>query len=173
MNYAKIRNLDISNGIGVRVSLFVSGCNHHCPGCFNQEEQDFNYGKEFGEAAYEEICNMLDDNVIRGLTIIGGEPLHQDIGGLLLLKRLCDVTHFEKCKDIWIYTGCIWENIEKGRSLHEDLQYELLHAANIVVDGPFVESLSDVFLKWRGSSNQRIIDVQETIMRGKVIEAKF
>lgn len=174
MNYAKIRNLDIANGLGVRVSLFVSGCTNNCPNCFNPELQDFKYGKEFTEDTLKEIIDLLKDDVISGLTILGGEPLCQDIGGLLVLKRLCDIVNFELHKNVWIYTGFKWEDIKHDTGNYkEDFKYELLHAADVVVDGPYIDKLSDCFLKFRGSSNQRIIDVQHTLIKGEVVELKI
>lgn len=174
MNYAKIRNLDIANGLGVRVSLFVSGCTNNCPNCFNPDLQDFEYGKEFTEDTLKEIVDLLKDNVISGLTILGGEPLCQDIGGLLILKRLCDITRINLHKNVWLYTGFVWENIKNNTdNFREDFKYELLRACDVVVDGPYVDTLSDGFLKFRGSSNQRIINVHATIVNQKVVEMKI
>lgn len=161
MNYAKIRNYDIANGEGVRTSLFVSGCTNHCPGCFNPEEQDFNYGKLFTKETAAEIRRMLANPVISGLSLLGGDPLCQDYGGIHDLIELCSYTH-SIGKTVWLWTGFIWESCRGS-------QMALLTSCDVVVDGPFKMDLSDRMLKWRGSANQRVIDVPKTMQKGEVV----
>lgn len=170
MNYAKIRTHDIANGEGVRTSLFVSGCTLHCPGCFNTEAQDFSFGTPFTEQTIKEIEETLKDPVVTGLSILGGEPLDQDNDGLLAMIELCDITH-RLGKNVWMWTGHVWEDVfekpcELGESRHKALTMRLLAHCDVVVDGPFRMDLADRFLKWRGSSNQRIIDAAKTVWTG-------
>lgn len=161
MNYAAIRNYDIANGEGVRISLFVSGCTNHCLGCFNPEEQDFSFGQRYTEDTYRQICKLLEDSTISGLSLLGGDPLCQHPQDISQLIRLCHFTQWLG-KTVWLWTGFVWEHITGQK------QRELLLNCDVVVDGPFVEELSDRALKWRGSSNQRIIDVRKTINNGQV-----
>lgn len=147
MNYAEIKKFDIANGEGVRTSLFISGCTHHCKGCFNQIAWDFNYGKLFTIEVEDDIIKSLEPDYIQGLSLLGGEPLEsQNIEVLLpFIKR---VKSIYPNKDIWCYTGYTYEDL----SCKEFLSY-----INVLVDGEFVEELKDISLKFRGSSNQRII----------------
>lgn len=160
MNYADIKYVDVANGVGVRVSLFVSGCNHKCKGCFNSEAWDFNYGKKFTLKTQNEISDMLSKTYIRGLSVLGGEPLQQDKTLLLFLKY---VKKLLPQKDIWLYTGYVYEEIKD----REELNY-----IDVIVDGPFIEEKKNVNLKYRGSNNQRIIDVKETKAKGSIILCK-
>lgn len=160
MNYADIKYVDVANGIGVRVSLFVSGCNHKCKGCFNSEAWDFNYGKKFTLKTQNEISDMLSKTYIKGLSVLGGEPLQQDKTLLLFLKY---VKKLLPQKDIWLYTGYVYEEIKD----REELNY-----VDVLVDGPFIEEKKNVNLKYRGSENQRIIDVKETKAKGSIILCK-
>lgn len=155
MNYNQIRKSDISNGPGVRVSIFFQGCTIRCPGCFNSELWDFKGGKPFiwsNEGA--KLLELLKPDYISGLTILGGEPLDQNLSELKIfinkIKR-----HYPN-KTIWIYTGHIWEELS-------ETQKDAIQNADVLVDGPFLKELKDSSLKWRGSSNQRIIDIQKTI----------
>ena len=157
MNYATIKNYDIANGIGVRVSLFVSGCNHRCKGCFNSEAWDFNYGKKFDVNAENEILHALEKSYIKGLSVLGGEPLQQDS---TLLEFLRKVKSKFPNKSIWLYTGYTYEQIKDKK----ELDY-----VDVLVDGKFVEALKDISLQFRGSSNQRIIDVKATKENSKII----
>ena len=164
MNYAAIRNYDIANGEGVRTSLFVSGCTNHCPGCFNPEEQDFSFGEPYTEQTEQKILGLITDPIISGLSILGGDPLCQDADGLWQLIALCRKTHMVG-KNIWLWTGFEWGHIFRNheRSYISDFQQTLVENCDVVVDGLFVEALSDRALKWRGSANQRIIDVQKSL----------
>lgn len=164
MNYAKIRTYDIANGEGVRTSLFVSGCTNCCPGCFNPEEQDFNFGEKYTGQHTLEIVNLVADPVVSGLSILGGDPLCQNKEGLYDLILLCDMVH-SLGKTVWLWTGFVWEDVMASGNTY---QRELLIHCDVVIDGPFVQSLSDRALIWRGSANQRVIDVQKTIQQGKV-----
>lgn len=174
MNYAKIRNYDIANGEGVRTSLFVSGCTNHCPGCFNPEEQNFDFGTPYTDKTISEIKEMLKDPVIAGLSLLGGDPLCQDYSGIYRLIELCYFTR-SIGKTVWLWTGFVWEDILARYSSDEEhcdkqniAQVALLTFCDVVVDGPFKQELANMALKWRGSSNQRIIDVRNTINSGKI-----
>ena len=170
MNYADIKNFDISNGPGVRVSVFVSGCNHHCKGCFNECAWDFNYGKEFTEETVDEIIKDLDKDYISGLTLLGGEPLeYQNQKGLLPLVK--KVKEKLPNKNIWCYTGFDFEQDVMGKMKKNWKETEeLLSYIDVVVDGKFEEEKKDLKLKFRGSSNQRIIDVPQTIKEEKIVK---
>ena len=159
MNYASIRTCDIANGDGVRVSLFVSGCTHHCPGCFNQEAQSFDYGAPFTPAVEDEILDACDKSFIAGLTVLGGEPMEPvNQRGLLTLLRHFRA-RFGEAKTIWIYTGCVIEDLRRaGSRWRTEVTDEILSIINVLVDGPFVMALRDPSLRFRGSSNQRILE---------------
>lgn len=170
MKYAKINTHDIANGTGVRVSLFVSGCRRHCPGCFNEEAQDFEYGKPFTYDTTMEILNYLDKPWIDGLTILGGEPLEpenlSEVAKLVMATRI----KFGEDKTIWIYSGYCWEDLIKRCENENTLAY-IIHSIDVLVDGPFVEYNKDITLKFKGSSNQRIIDVAKSLETGDVVLA--
>lgn len=170
MNYADIKEVDIANGPGVRVSVFVSGCNHHCKGCFNKCTWDFNYGNKFTEETVNNILEDLDKDYISGLTLLGGEPLeYQNQKGLLPLVK--KVKEKYPNKNIWCYTGFDFEKdiMEKMKPKWEETK-ELLDCIDVVVDGKFEEEKKDLNLKFRGSSNQRIIDVKKSINAKKVVQ---
>ncbi|MGN0621741.1 MAG: anaerobic ribonucleoside-triphosphate reductase activating protein [Porcipelethomonas sp.] len=169
MNYAAIKKTDIANGPGVRVSLFVSGCTHHCKGCFNSETWDFNYGNAFDEKVCEEIINALSPVYIAGFSLLGGEPFEPENQKELatLLKKIKETF---PSKSIWCYTGYIFENEILGKSRARcEYTDEMLKYIDILVDGRFVEEEKNLMLKFRGSENQRIIDVQASIKSGKTI----
>lgn len=168
MKYAAIKNCDIANGNGVRVSLFVSGCRHHCPGCFNSEAWDFNFGKEFTEKEIEDIIEDLKPDFIQGLSLLGGEPLEiENQKGLLpLLRRVKEV--YGDSKDIWCYSGFLFDDEILGKMYDNEVTKELLSYVDIIVDGKFDLNLKNPSLRFRGSSNQRVIDVKESIKQGKV-----
>ena len=161
MNYADIKRVDVANGEGVRVSLFVSGCTHQCKGCFNKEAWDFNYGKPFTQETIDKVINYLDNPYISGLTILGGEPLeHENQKGLLpLLKKVKE--KFPE-KNVWCYTGYRYDKdiMEKMYKNWKETP-EVLSYIDVLVDGEFEEDKKDITLKFRGSSNQRIINLKE------------
>lgn len=169
MNYADIKEFDVANGTGVRVSLFVSGCNHRCKGCFNEVAWDFNYGKTFTKADADKILESLKPDYIQGLSLLGGEPLeYSNQQGLLPLLR-----RFVKLypdKNVWCYTGFEFErDIKNNMMVKWDETRELISYIDILVDGKFEENLKDLGLRFRGSSNQRIIDVKQSLKEGKTI----
>ena len=161
VNYASIRTCDIANGEGVRVSLFVSGCTHHCKGCFNEEAWDFAYGEPFTREIEDKLLVALAPSHIAGLTILGGEPMEPENQRALVpfLRRVRD--RFGLSKTIWIYTGCILEKELKAESRwRTEVTDEILAMTDVLVDGRFVEELKDISLQFRGSSNQRIINLR-------------
>ena len=169
MYYADIKNYDIANGPGVRVSLFVSGCTHHCEGCFNEVTWDFNYGNPFDESVEERILAYLEPDYIAGLTLLGGEPLEQ-ANRQALLPFLRTVKKKYPKKDIWCYTGYRFEEdiLEKFCRQWDEMR-EFLSYVDVLVDGKFVLEQKDISLQFRGSANQRIILVQESLRSNKTV----
>lgn len=178
MNYGAIKKHDIANGDGVRVSLFVSGCPYHCKGCFNPETWDYDYGQPFTTDTIYEILEALDKPYIQGLSVLGGEPLDprniKTVGLLLQMVRL----KFGKTKDVWLYTGQEFKrayNMDNGGfdDMILALEYRLgggvTGLVDVIVDGPFIEEQKDPSLWFKGSSNQRIIDVKKSKKIGKVV----
>lgn len=164
MRYNKIRTIDISNGIGIRVSIFVQGCDFHCKGCFNPETWNFDGGKEFTDETLSTLINLCRKFYIKGLSILGGEPLNEkNLDGVLQIVKTFK-ENFPN-KDIWLWSGFKFEDIIKKEKRKEILKY-----INYLVDGQFVEKLKSLKLNFRGSSNQRIIDVQESL---KINEIKI
>ena len=163
MNYATIKKTDVANGPGVRVSLFVSGCTHHCKGCFNSEAWDFHYGQAYTEETEQEILQALAPDYIRGLSLLGGEPMEPENRGavLSLVKK---VREQYPQKTIWCYTGLTFEQI-----LTHPSQRALLERVDVLVDGPFILAQRDPDLVFRGSANQRVIDVPASLRRGEVV----
>lgn len=173
MNYADIKRIDVANGEGVRVSVFVSGCNHHCKGCFNECAWDFNYGNKFTEKQEEEVINDLNHDYISGLTLLGGEPLEpvNQAGLLPLVKKVKEKFPNKK---IWCYTGFDFEKDVVGKMAKQsETTKELLKYIDVMVDGKFDEDKKDLSLRFRGSSNQRILDVQESLKEHKPVEFKL
>lgn len=166
MNYATIKNCDIANGPGVRVSLFVSGCTHHCPGCFNEVAWDFDYGEPFTGETIETILTMLRPAYIRGLTLLGGEPFEpQNQGAVVELLRRIKKEMPEK--SIWAFSGYLFDrDILSGR-LGDTSEY--LSYLDVLVDGPFIEAKKNLSLRFRGSENQRLIDVPASLAAGKIV----
>lgn len=159
MYYSKINATDIANGPGWRVSLFVSGCRNRCPGCFNKETWSFTYGREFTYETVAEIDKLLSNDHISGLSILGGDPFEPE--NRETVESLCEyVKIFHPDKDIWVWTGYMWEDLK-------DL--EVMRFVDVLVDGRFEESMRDLRLKWRGSLNQRVIDVKASLKRGCAI----
>lgn len=168
MHYATIKNCDIANGPGVRVSLFVSGCTHRCPGCFNEVAWDFDYGTPFTRETVDQILDMLRPSYIRGLTLLGGEPFEpQNQGPILELLRAVKSTYPQK--SIWAFSGYLFENILSGTIGPRELTKEYLSYLDVLVDGPFVREQKNLNLRFRGSENQRIIDVKKSLDAGTVI----
>ena len=171
MNYRTIILCATANGEGIRTSLFVSGCHKHCQGCFNQEAQDFDYGNPYTTETKRIILEQISKPYVAGLSLLGGDPLYQDINGLNDLCQLCQEVH-KLNKNIWLWTGYTWEEIMSTMSTHNirnTLIKRLISECDIVVDGPFIESQKDLRLAFRGSSNQRIIDVKKSLTNHKVI----
>ena len=161
MRYNVIRKMDISNGPGIRVSIFMQGCEFHCKNCFNPETWDFNCGKEeFTDETIEEVLKLCEPDQIKGLSILGGEPLHpRNIDGTTKLAKAFKERYPNKT--LWIWSGFLFDKDLKDK--------EVLKYVDTLVDGQYVDELHDFKLKWRGSSNQRVIDVQESLKQGKVI----
>ena len=160
MNYAEIKNLDIANGPGLRVSLFVSGCTHHCKGCFNPESWNFNYGQPFTEATQEHLLELLENEHIRGLSLLGGEPF-EPANQAALLPFLRKVRERFPKKDIWCYSGYLWDrDLAAGGVVHTEVTDEMLSYVDVLVDGEFVEAEKDLTLQFRGSRNQRILELK-------------
>ena len=169
MNYAQIKNNDIANGPGIRVSLFVSGCTHRCPGCFNEEAWDFSFGKPFSQETIDEILVMMAPDRIRGLTLLGGEPFEpQNQGPVLELLRAIKSKYPHK--SIWAFSGYLFDkDILSGRLGDRETTMEYLSYLDVLVDGPFVMAKKDLSLRFRGSSNQRLIDVPASLESGTVV----
>ena len=168
MNYAKINKTDIANGPGVRVSLFVSGCTHHCKGCFNPETGDFAYGQPFGVEAQAELLQSLAPPYIAGLTLLGGEPMEPG-SQRALLPFLERVREAYPEKTVWCYTGYLFDQELLGCSRARcEVTDALLALVDVLVDGEFMQEKKDISLRFRGSKNQRVIDVRESLGSGKV-----
>lgn len=169
MNYAEIKDCDIANGPGVRISLFVSGCTHHCPGCFNEVAWDFGYGEPFTEAVEDRLIAMLKPSYIRGLTLLGGEPFEPQnqepiVRFLRRVKAECPG------KSIWAFSGYLFDrDILSGRLGNPEITKEYLSYLDVLVDGPFVEAKKNLSLRFRGSENQRLIDVPASLAAGEIV----
>lgn len=161
MNYAQIRKYDVANGPGIRSTIFVSGCTHNCKGCFNKEYQNFKYGKVWTDDETNEIISYLKDDNIAGLTLLGGEPMEHAKDLSQVIRQIKN----EIDKDIWIYSGYSYEEI-----LEDEEKYDLLRLCDVLVDGLFVEDLKDLTLRFRGSSNQRIIEIEKSLEEKKIVE---
>lgn len=161
MNYGNIKECDIADGPGVRVSLFVSGCRHHCKGCFNAETWDFQYGQPFTQATKERILELLKPSYIQGFTLLGGEPFEPENQQVLagLLKEIRE-TYPEK--DIWCYTGYLYDvDLKEGGKVYTEFTKPMLSCIDVLVDGEFIEAEKDLTLVFRGSRNQRILHLKE------------
>lgn len=169
MNYSEIKNCDIANGPGVRVTLFVSGCTHRCEGCFNEVTWDFNYGSLFDESVEKKILDYLSPDYIAGLTLLGGEPLEY-VNLQALLPFVRTVKEKYPGKDIWCYTGYRFEQdiLDQFCRQWDDMK-EFLSYIDVLVDGEFIPEQKDISLQFRGSANQRIILVQESLRRGEAV----
>lgn len=174
MRYAQFREFDVANGPGIRCSLFVSGCTHNCPGCFNQLYQDFHYGEPWNDTIEEQLIEQYFSSHIDGLSILGGEPMQNTAGLIPILHRIRKLEH--ECtiqlaserrwpKSIWLYTGYTWEEI-----FNSPERLELARFCDVIVDGLFIEAEKDLNLAFRGSHNQRLIDVSRTLETGHMTE---
>jgi anaerobic ribonucleoside-triphosphate reductase activating protein len=169
MNYGEIKKVDIANGEGVRVSFFVSGCTHHCKNCFNAETWDFNYGKPFTPETEKEIIGYLDHTYIRGLSLLGGEPFEPE-NQRVLLPFLKKVKKLFPDKDIWCYSGYAFDNeLLKSSRARCEVTDEMLSLIDVLVDGEYIDSQRNISLKFRGSENQRVIDVKKSLMQNKTV----
>ena len=169
MNYATIKEKDIANGPGVRVSLFVSGCTHRCKGCFNEEAWDFDYGQPFTQETVDRILRLLEPDYIKGITLLGGEPFEpQNQPALVALLRQIKAAF--PGKSVWAFSGYLFDrDIQPGKLGDPAVTAEFLSYLDVLVDGPFVESKKDLTLRFRGSSNQRIIDIPASLRQGEVV----
>ena len=159
MRYSKIRKMDISNGPGVRVSIFMQGCTFNCKNCFNPETHSFDGGNEFTEETIERVLNLCSNENIVGLSILGGEPLHpKNIDGTTALAKRFKEKYPNKT--IWVWTGFLFENLKDS---------EVIKYLDVLIDGQYVDELHSPLLKWKGPANQRVIDVQKTLKENKII----
>lgn len=159
MRYSKIRKMDISNGPGVRVSIFMQGCTFNCKNCFNPETHSFDGGNEFTEETIKRVLNLCSNENIVGLSILGGEPLHpKNIDGTTALAKRFKEKYPNKT--IWVWTGFLFENLKDS---------EVMKYIDVLIDGQYIDELHSPLLKWKGSSNQRVIDVQKTLKENKII----
>lgn len=162
MYYSKIKYNDVANGPGLRLSLFTSGCSHHCKGCFQPETWNFNNGEPFTSDVQKSIIEKSCSRYIAGLSLLGGDPLDNVDGILPLLKEYRDV--FGNTKTIWLWTGYLFEEVMNDESMSKVLPF-----VDVIVDGEFIEEQKDITLKYMGSSNQRVIDVQKTLETGELV----
>lgn len=166
MNYSEIRKLDVTNGPGVRTTLFVSGCTNNCEGCFNKDLQNFAFGNRWSTEISDKFIEYVNSPNVKGVNILGGEPMEQTMDRDLvdLLRRIRDETG----KVIWLWSGFIYEDI-----LKDELKKEILNFVDVIIDGKFELSNRNISLMYRGSCNQRVIDVKESIKKGKVVMIKL
>ena len=169
MNFGNIKKLDIANGDGVRVSLFVSGCRNRCKGCFQPETWDFHYGQPYTGETEETILRALEPSYVEGLTLLGGEPFEPE-NQRVLVELLRRVKKAYPGKNVWCYSGYTIEKIRGDGHPHCEVSDEMLSMIDVLVDGKFVEDLKDISLKFRGSANQRILDVPKTIASGEIVK---
>lgn len=169
MNYATIKPFDVANGPGVRVSLFVSGCTHHCKNCFNAEAWDFNYGQPFTDETLATIIKALEPDYIEGFSLLGGEPFEPQ-NQKVLCEVLEEIKKTYPQKTVWCYSGYTFDtDLLSGRLCDFSITKRMLDCIDFLVDGKFVEEKKDLTLRFKGSSNQRIIDVQNSLKEGKII----
>ena len=174
MNYGQIYYSDVANGIGCRTAFFVSGCTHHCKGCFNEMTWDFNYGQQYTKEVEDEIVESLKPGYIDGLTILGGEPM--EIVNQKEIRPLLERIKKEVPKaTIWIYSGYTWEELTDtaNKRCHGEDTDAILSMTDVLVDGEFELDKRDLMLRFRGSSNQRVIDVKATLEAGEVVLSKY
>ena len=170
MYYGNIKKYDIADGEGVRVTLFVSGCRIHCKGCFQSQTWDFNFGKEYTEETEKEILEALKPEYIQGLTVLGGEPFEPE-NQRVLVTLYRKVKELYPQKDIWSYSGYVLEeNILAGGNKHTEVTDEILSMLDVLVDGPFIQEKRNISLAFRGSENQRVINVPETLKQHQTVK---
>ena len=181
MNYAQIRSMDISNGDGIGVSLFVQGCDFHCKNCFNSETWEFSKGQEWNDKTKNQFLKLIETPFIQRVSILGGEPLHpKNVQNVLKIVDEIRVSY--PTKNIWLYTGYTWEEIwikdniktaDKVKDMREkaiiNLRRQVVRMCDVLIDGRYVDELRDISLHWRGSSNQRVINVQETLKQNQIV----
>ena len=176
MNYAQIRSMDISNGEGIGVSLFVQGCDFHCKNCFNSETWEFSKGQEWNDKTKNQFLKLIETPFIQRVSILGGEPLHpKNVQNVLKIVDEIRVSY--PTKNIWLYTGYTWEeimtpiisDINSKQLKILQMRKELVSKCDVLIDGRYVDELRDVSLHWRGSSNQRVINVQETLEQKQIV----
>ena len=173
MYYGTIKNFDVADGPGCRVSLFVSGCRNHCPGCFNQETWDFHYGQEYTAETEQMILQALAPDYIQGLSLLGGDPFEPE-NQRELLRLLRSVKSAFPKKDIWAYTGYTLEKLQNAEGHPRcEATHEMLSMIDILVDGPFIEARKNISLRFRGSENQRIIDLPNTLKSGEIVISHY
>ena len=168
MNYGEIKKTDIANGPGVRVSLFVSGCTHQCKNCFNEVAWDFGYGRQFTRETADELYETLSPEYISGLTVLGGEPFEPQ-NQRALLPFIREVRRRFPSKSIWVFSGYLYEELKADSRARCEATDEILSLIDVLVDGEFMEDKKDITLKFRGSANQRIIDMPKTLSVGHVV----
>ena len=174
MNYGQIYYTDIANGPGCRTSLFVSGCTHHCKGCFNEETWDFTFGHEYTNDVENKVLESVKPSYISGLTVLGGEPMEPE-NQKVLISLYRKVREKVPHATIWIYSGYTWEELtdNENRRCHCEVTDEILSLIDVLVDGEFIESQKDISLHFRGSANQRLIDVPATLEAGHIVLAEL
>ena len=170
MFYGNIKNCDIADGLGVRVSLFVSGCRNCCPGCFNEMTWDFKYGQEYTKKTEEEILKLLEPDYIDGFTLLGGEPFEEE-NQIVLVGLLKKIKEQYPNKNIWCYTGYILDRdlLPSDGRKHTKVTEEMISYIDVLVDGPFILSQRNLMLKFRGSENQRVIDIKKTLKEKNIV----
>ena len=169
MNYAGIKYCDIANGLGCRTVLFVSGCRNHCKGCFQPQTWEFDYGEPFDEQIQNEILDSLKPAYVQGITLLGGDPFEEE-NQEALVPFMRRVKERYPNKDVWAYTGYLYEELLANGRKHTEYTDELLSMIDVLVDGPFIKALADKDLFFRGSSNQRLINVKKSLATGEVVE---
>ena len=174
MNYGQVFYADTANGIGARISLFVSGCTHHCPGCFNEETWDFNFGDPFTKEVEDDIIEHLRPSYIDGLSLLGGEPMEAQ-NQRALLPFLERVKHEVPHATVWIYSGYTFEELldTENRRCHTEATRRILELADILVDGKFILAEKDVKLRFRGSRNQRILELKESLKENRPVHSRY
>ncbi len=166
MNYATIKNCDIANGPGVRVSLFVSGCTHRCPGCFNEVAWDFNYGEPFTQETIGYILQLLKPDYVQGLTLLGGEPFEPE-NQPAVVELLRQMKAAYPHKTVWAFSGYLFDRDILSGKLGDTAEY--VSYLDVLVDGPFIETQKNLSLRFRGSENQRLIDVKRSLAEGRIV----